>query len=176
MSDNDARIKLRIGQFEVEYEGHNSFLKEDIFHLMERAIEIHAKHGQTVPTHPLQDNSTDDDNGDDDGVKSVGHSRKLELAVSTIATRLGAKSGPDLASAAAAHLALVQERERFSRQDILDNMKAHSGMYKRSMGGNLTSIIQNLIKSGRLNKVAQGSYTLSIEEKKRAESSLANNT
>ena len=176
MNDNDVKIKLRIGQFEVEYEGHNSFLKENIFHLMERAIEIHAKHGQTIPTHSLQDNSTGDDNDDDDGVKPVGHSRKWELAVSTIATRLSAKSGPDLASAAAAHLTLVQGRERFSRQDLLENMKAHSGMYKTSIGKNLTSTIQSLIRNGRLNEVAQGSYSLTAAEKERVESSLANST
>ena len=175
MNDNNAKIKLRIGQLEVEYEGHDSFLKEDIFHLMERAIEFHAKHSQTVPTHPPQDNTLYDD-GDDDSANSVGHSRKLELSVSTIATHLGAKTGPDLAFAAAAYLAMVQEKERFSRKDIHDAMRTDSGVYKRSMAKNLTPALQSLIKSGKVNEVAKESYALSAAGKERVESSLDNNT
>ncbi len=175
MSDNNAKIKLRIGQLEVEYEGHDSFLKEDIFHLMERAIELHAKHDQTVPIDPPQDNALHD-NGDDESANSVGHSRRWELSVSTIATRLGAKTGPDLAFAAAAYLAMVQEKERFSRKDIHDTMKTDSGVYKRSMSKNLTAALQSLVKSGKVNETAKGSYALSAAGKEHVESSLGNNT
>ncbi len=166
MNENRAKIRLKIGQLEVEYEGSDSFLKEDIFHMMEKMIGFHAEHRAVLPA-DLQANT------EDEGAM-VGDP-ELNISTSTIATRLSVNSGPELAIAAAAYLTIVQKEPKFSREQIHNKMKDASNHYKKSMLGNLTSILQRLVKENRLNELSDGHYALSATEKKKMEKSLPEN-
>lgn len=165
MNENRAKIALKIGHLEVEYEGSETFLKEDIFRLMEKVVGFQAKHSTALSAAPPQATTKNEDS-------TVGQS-EINMSTSTIATRLNAKSGPELAIAAAAHLALVQKKEKFSRDDIHENMKAAPSYYKKNMSKNLTTLLQSLVKSERLNQISDGHYALSAPERKKMENNLA---
>ena len=165
MNENRAKIALKIGHLEVEYEGSESFLKEDIFRLMEKVIGFHAEHSTALSAALPQATTEDED-------ATVGQP-EINMSTSTIATSLNAKSGPELAIAAAAYLTLVQNKGKFSRDEIHENMKNATSYYKRSMSNNLTSLLQRLVKNGRLNEISDGHYALSAPERKKMEKNLA---
>ena len=165
MNENRAKIVLKIGHLEVEYEGSEAFLKEDIFRLMEKVIGFHAEHSTALSADLPQATTEDED-------ATVGQP-ETNMSTSTIATRLNAKSGPELAIAAAAHLTLVQDKEKFSREEIHNDMKSSPNHYKKSMSGNLSLSLQSLIKGGRLNEISDGHYALSAPERKKMEKNLA---
>lgn len=156
MSQNTAKIRLKIGQLEVEYEGNDIFLKDDIFQMLEKISDFHGKHLPTTPSEPAQ---VDGENG-----HATPKKKNITMSVAAIATRLNAKSEPEMAMVAATHLALVQEKDTFTKHDIRDNMKKAKGRYKKGMGHNLTDSLRRLVDQERLHEVSDGCYTLSEEE------------
>ena len=118
MSNDITKFRLAIGDFQVDYEGPESFLREGIHDLIERLVDHYGNHGASTPApdEPIHDEN--DSNTHTDGDMQID-SPRIDLSVSTIATRIRAKTGPELAIAAAAHLTLVQSKDRFSRQEIL---------------------------------------------------------
>lgn len=172
MSNDITKFRLAIGDFQVDYEGPESFLREGIHDLIERLVDHYGNHGASIPApdEPIHDEN--DSNTRTDGDMQID-SPRIDLSVSTIATRIRAKTGPELAIAAAAHLTLVQSKDRFSRQEILFYMKNAPGIYKKTFSNNLGSSLQRLVGSQRLNEVAVGRYALSATEKHRVETALA---
>lgn len=157
MSQNTAKIRLKIGQIEVEYEGNNAFLKDEIFQMLEKMSSFYAKHSSIV--------SPEDVQVDKEIEQPTSNGKVLKMAVGTIATRLNATSEAQMAMASAIHLTLVQGKETFSRKDIHDNMKKATGRFKKGMGHNLTSSLARLVNQERLNEVSDGRYALSEQEK-----------
>ena len=96
-----------------------------------------------------------------------GPASTLDMSMLSVATKLNAKSGPDLAVAAAAFLTICKGEDVVSRKDILDTMKAAPAYYKRTMSGNLSGSLQRLLKQERLNQTGEGQYALAIKEKER---------
>jgi hypothetical protein len=94
-------------------------------------------------------------------------------STNTIATLLGAKSASDLAIAAAAHLTLVQKKERLSRREILDEMKSATPFFKSSFDNNHSSTLKTLTSRDRLRLLAPDSYGLSHKERTELEKLLA---
>lgn len=86
------------------------------------------------------------------------------LAPSTVAARLGVKSGRDVAIAATAHLQICLGTDTFTRAALLANMKAQTGYYKATMNNNLTDTIKGLVASNRLNSLANDQMSLSANE------------
>ena len=89
----------------------------------------------------------------------AGH-RPQPATTKTIATRMGAKKAPDLVRAASARLVIVDGRETFSRQELLEEMKTATGHYKPSVSNNLTVTVKRLMEKSVLNETAPGTYTL----------------
>jgi len=69
-------------------------------------------------------------------------------AANATAKKLGAKSGPDLVMAAAAHLAVVDKKKIFSRKDLLGTMKNMTSVYTKTIGSNLSKYLTRLEKTG----------------------------
>ncbi len=94
-------------------------------------------------------------------------------STNTIATLLKVKSACDLAIAAAAHLTLVQKKERLSRKEILDEMKSATSFFKASYANNHSSTLKALTNGDRLRLLATNTYGLSHKERKDLEKVLA---
>jgi hypothetical protein len=97
----------------------------------------------------------------------------LDLSTDTIATVLGAKSGPDLIIAAAANLHFVQGTQRFSRQQLTAEMRTAPAHFKDTFLNNLSKYLTGLTKSDRLRLVASDTYAISSKERHELETKLA---
>ena len=164
MDKNIAKIRLKIGQFEIEYEGNEAFLEDEIYQVVEKMASVHAKHIAILPTSTL---SVDAESGE-----ALPSPVKVDLAVSTIAERLNVKTGVDLVIAAMAYLALVENRTKCSRNEIRDTMRSDESHYRDAMGNNLTRSLQGLVRDKCLNKTSDGQYVLSAQKKREIESIL----
>jgi hypothetical protein len=155
----ESKIRIKLGPIEVEYEGSESFLKQELPALIKTVTELSKSAGVT-----LANLETDHDKGKPD-------SGKLQLSTTSIATKISCSSGPDLVLAAAAHLTLVKKIEVFSRKQLLDDMKTASGFYKSTYRDNLSAYIKTLLKD-KLNERSTGQYSLSAQAKRDVESKL----
>ena len=102
-----------------------------------------------------------------------GDGEPLKMSTTTIATKLGVNSGPELALAAAVRLTMVLGKATFSRREILDEMKSATGFYKGTYNNNLTSSLVRLTKEQKLNEPSKDIYALTPTTKKELETKLA---
>jgi hypothetical protein len=96
----------------------------------------------------------------------------LKLHVNSVAERLNASSGPEVAVASAAYLQIVQGKQSFTRKELLDSMKAATNVYNQNMSSNLSAIIKTLTGS-KFNQLANDSYALKGDEIKDLRGKLA---
>lgn len=159
-----SKIKIRIGAIELEYEGSEEFLKQELPDLLEAVVKLHDKSGVVTQ------------NGQPAGQGSGGNSnhnkQPLEMTTAAIATKIGGKSGPDLAFAACARLGFVAAKDRFSRKEILQEMKNASSFYKKSYNSNLTSILNGLMSADKITEPATEMYSLTQTSKDTLTSTL----
>ena len=146
-----SKIRIKLGAIEVEYEGSEQFLKEELPQLLTAVPELYAKSAalKEAPAGTLPNTTQQADAG------------ILQGTTGTIAAKLVVKQGPDLIIAAAARMTFVLEKSAFSRQEIIDEMKTASAYYKKSYLGNLTPYINTLMKDGKLLEPSTGTYSLS---------------
>jgi hypothetical protein len=83
------------------------------------------------------------------------------FTTASAAARLQARSGPDLFKAALLKLQMSDGVEPATRARILDEMKLAPRVFKPSMRGNLTKIIDGLLDQGEINEPSSGNYVLS---------------
>ncbi len=149
-----SKIKIKLGPIEIEYEGSEVFLKEELPELLAAVSELYAKShaGMSV----LAAQATQSPAATNDLVKPL-----IEATTGSIAAKLSVKSGPELILAAAARLTLVAGTAKFSRQNITDEMKTATAYYRSTYMGNLTASLNGLVKDGKLNEPSLGNYALS---------------
>ena len=164
MSEDTAKIRLKIGQLEVEYEGKESFLQDGLLNLTEKLVGSYAEHQSAFP---IDSSSTDTQNG-----SVTNANREINMSMDTIASRLRVNTGTDLVIAACTYLTLVQKKDSFSRQQIHQQMKDAMSYYKESMASNLTKMLQKHVKDCHLNQRSGGTYALTAQEKHKAEKAL----
>jgi len=162
--DSGAKIRIKLGAMEVEYEGDPSFLNEGLESLLAKMAELLTQ----LPPEP--DTAGDVSNGPTPSTPSNG----FDFSTSTIAAHLDAHTATELAVCALAKLELVDEKSEVKRADILDEMKSAKSYYKKNMGSNLTSSLKTLIVKKRINHGAADTYSLSATEKTSLESKIAN--
>ena len=156
------KLRIRIGEVEIDYEGTEEFLKQELPALLKTAMELHKAAGALGGG--KSGTAADAGNGKG-GVAS--------LTTGTIAARLKAKSGPTLLMAAAAHLTFVANKSPFSRQDLLLQMKSATSYYKKSYSNNLTKYLSGAVTEGKLQESAKNAFALSADTKTELESQLA---
>ena len=155
-----TRIKIAIGNAQIEYEGEQDFIEGG---LLELAREIFDLAALNEPIKALDQHSQTNH-----ALSPVG-----ELSTNTIAQQIGVKTGSDLALAAVARIVLVQKKPTADRQNILEEMKEAVTFYKESYSSNLTAYLETLVRSRRLNVVSRGTYGLASGERGRLEQALA---
>lgn len=156
------KLRIRIGEVEIEYEGTEEFLKQELPSLLQKVMELRKAAGKTGV-----------DSGD--GGNGTGQKGQQLTAgtTGTIAARLQVKSGPELLIAAAARLTLVQQANTFSRQDLLTEMQSASHYYKKSYSNNLTKYFSRAVKAGDLRETATDTFALGATARARLEKELA---
>lgn len=166
-----SKIKIKLGAIEVEYEGSETFLKEELPQLLSAVSDLYAKSRAALEPPPSsQDTLSNPPIGSN---TNTGNKPKLEATTGSIAAKLGCKSGPELVMAAAARLTFALQVSTFARQKIIDEMKTASAYYKATYLNNLTSYLNNLVKDGKLNEPSQGNYALTATSLKDLEQRLA---
>src|SRR5271169_3191471 len=112
MTDKIAKIRLKLGHLEFDYEGDAAFLEEGIFNLLEKTADFYGANQGSIAAASEPPVTTGLGSGN-------GSAATLEHSTTTIASHLGAKSGTELVIAVAAHLALAQARGKFTRKELL---------------------------------------------------------
>jgi hypothetical protein len=142
-----SKIKLRIGQIEVEYEGSEQFLKAELPALLKAVAALHQAAGQQ----PAMTNL---------GGSGGGPALPFLSSTSTVASKLGCRKGTDLVLAAATYLAMGANKPSFTRSEINDQIKSASTYYKSTYTDNLTSYLNTLVKDNKLLHVSGSTYSL----------------
>jgi hypothetical protein len=74
---------------------------------------------------------------------------------------------------AAARLTFVSKKEKFHRKDLSEEMKSASNYYKSNYAKNLTTLLGNLVKAGKLMEPSKDNYSLSADSLKDIGAKLA---
>lgn len=154
----ESRLRIKIGPMEIEYEGPTDFLKSDLLNMARELIPM-CETAQNVWIDDAEDEVAQPD------PMPSEISPTLNYSVNTIAGKLNAQSGRDLALAAAAFLTFVNGKESFTRQELLKSMQQATAYYKQTMGSNLSKTITRMIKGDDLLESAKGMYSLAALRK-----------
>jgi hypothetical protein len=149
------KIRIRIGQVEIEYEGTHAFLKEDLPKLLESVLELRAK----TPN--------------DSDAPAGGGGSTSPGTVTAVAAKIGGTSGAELVIAAAAKLTLTDKLEKFTRKQLLDAMQTAPSYYKQSYSNNLSKYLKSLQEAGRLTEPSTDTFALTSGEQKALGTKLA---
>lgn len=154
------KIKIKVGQVEVEFEGSEEFFSKELPVLLKNISSLSA----SVPPIPSLDppNNPPPPGGG-----------QIQMTTNSIAAKLAVKSGSDLLVAAAAHLALVKSASTFTRQQILKEMKTATSYFKKSYSTNFTKYLKTITDAGTLIESAANAYALSAAKKADLEKKLA---
>ncbi|WP_439560715.1 hypothetical protein [Roseinatronobacter sp.] len=164
----NAKIRLKVGSMELEYEGDPSFLDGGIEALLASMGDLAVR----VPDTSLQSHVGKTEETQPNRTEQVA-SDSFNFSTNTIAAHLDAKSGSDLVICAMTNLELVQGKTSSSRAEILAEMKSATTYYKNTMSNNLSKSLSTLLKDKRINQVAKDSYALSATERKQVEAKVA---
>lgn len=158
-----SKLRIKIGEVEIDYEGSEDFLKEELPQLLATAMELHKASETTQSQNHVDEQSSDTMRGGESGIG---------LTTGGMAAKLRANSAVALLRCAAGHLTLVKNKIRFSRQDLLSEMKSAAGYYKKTYSNNLTKSINTCLKDGTISEVGTNTYTLSAKAKSELEKNL----
>lgn len=164
---NKSKIRIKVGSIEMEYEGNEDFLQNklpDLFSVfLDKLKETDIKLSIGEPAKVSAPETKDDKDNSNLG----------DITTSTIAARMGANSGPELALAASAHLTFVRKMDSFTRKEILREMQNASQYYNKSYSGNFSRILDRLLKNKKLSEQVNNKYALTAETRRELESVLA---
>jgi hypothetical protein len=157
-----SRLRIKLGDFELDYEGTDEFIKDQLPGLLKSIHEIEPKIAKASPAKGAA--------GNGDKSSPAFHS---ETSTNTIAQKLEAKTGPELAKAAAARLALVLKKATFTKKDNLAEMRSATNFFKKSHQNNADKILKSVTDDGTLLLQASGSYAFADASRIAMEEKLA---
>jgi hypothetical protein len=165
MSDDKTKLRIKLGGGELEFEGSEQFLKDEVMPTIEKLLDLVGSRSELRTPSAIETNGA--------AIQLPLESVASANSTSTVAAQLKATAAPELAIAAVAHLVLSQKKHRVTREEILAEMKSASAFYKSSMTNNLSSTLKGLVKTGRLHEVAMDTYSLPHKERTSLEAKLA---
>lgn len=171
-----SKIKIKLGAIEVEYEGSETFLKEELPALLTAVSDLYQSSQIHLP--PNGAGAEPVLNGALNGASSANGAAGPKGAqmigtTNAIAARLDVKSGPDLVLAAAARLTIGEGVGVFSRQRLIEEMRTAPSYCNKSVISNLSTSLQSLIKANKLNEPTKGHYALTASSQSELEARLA---
>lgn len=158
-----SKIRIKMGEIEIEYEGTEAFLKEELPDLLKAVSDLYKSSAPLIATIPKSTSST----------ANVISNKKIEGTTATLAAKLGGGTGPELIMSAAARLHFVSGREKFHKKDISEEIRSASNYFKASYASNLVSLLNGLVKSGKLMEPSKDNFSLSAESLKDIGAKLA---
>jgi hypothetical protein len=162
-----AKVRIKAGPVEFEYEGDTELGVADIkdlFSHIETLFKVPVLAERGEPHTPPPPAATAG-NGATNGIGP-------KLHVNSVAQKLKAKTGSEVAVAAAATLQIIEGKQTFTRTELLDTMKKATMHYNANMSGNLTKILGTLVGS-RFNQISDGVYALTADEHQKLATQLA---
>ncbi len=166
---NVSKISIKLGSIEVEFEGSETFLKDELPELLTAVAKLYRDAGLSDEARAVKIKEPSPSS-----LSSSATSLSSEEfgTVSSIAAKLGCSSGPDLILAALLRMVRAGNMQ-VARKALTEEMKAATGFYKTTYTSNLTSSLTSLIKTDAVREVAKGIYTLSVKKREELESKLA---
>jgi hypothetical protein len=143
-----TKLKLKMGSLEIEYEGEEEFLKNELPDLLGTVREL----GDLTE---WRENGTSSGNA-----KSLGGDRANHLSTSVIASKLNCKQGADLIEAAAFYLIGNLKKETFTRDELIREMRSAKAFFKKSYVNNLSNYLKQLVSGQRLNEVGTDVFSV----------------
>lgn len=163
-----AKVRIKAGSVEFEYEGDAELSVQDIKDLFSH-IEMLFK----APAHAERDEAhAASPAASSDHAAKVDQNPIAKLHVNSVAQALKAKSGVEVAVAAAATLQIVEGKPSFTRNELLDTMKKATMHYNTNMSSNLTKILGTLVGS-KFNQLADGVYSLKADQHQKLATEIA---
>jgi hypothetical protein len=143
-----SRISVKLGDLALEYEGEQKFITDGLLNFAREFVAATSENAAVSSAGGLK----------------IRRKGALALSTSSIAQKIGSKSGSDLAVAAAAHLVLVKKVDQFSHTELLAEMREAKTFYKKSFHSNLGNHLKTLVNAGRFNHIGGNDYALSENE------------
>ena len=166
MSDQvQSHIRIKMGQIEVDFDGSEQFLKEELKVLLGEIAALHRAAGPELKSHATNGHENGKPHLDEGSSKKVG-------TTGTVAAKMAVASGPDLIRAAAAHLVLDRGIDPFDRKQLVAAMKSAGSYHKKTYVGNLSGYLRRLVIDGKLTEPTSGRYTLPAAARKELEAQL----
>lgn len=157
------KIRARVSDIEVEYEGDEAFLKEELLELLRSLSTLSTNIGQPVPmARPMT--------GGDTTITSTEH--QLQGSINTVAAKLNVKTGTALVVATLAYSEFVLKKSRTTRAEITTEMKNATTFFKSSFLNNLSTYLGKLVKSQTINELSKDTYALSAKTRETLASKL----
>lgn len=158
MSVHEARIRFKVGDLELEYQGPSSYIESGLIDMFEKVLGYGGFDAKSAVQAPKSTIVLEEE--------SVPERVDSDISLATLISRMGAENGADVVFMSGAHLVVCQGKSRISRADILKNARSADGHYKESISKNLTFDLRKLIKDGRLSQYSDGCYTLPESQRK----------
>lgn len=155
-----SQIAVRINRIEIEFKGSENFIETKLVDLLERLIKA-AESSAVIPAMPDQRDAEPDSLDIKNQPKP-----KLSLSINSVIAKVGGDSCRAILLASAAHISLVQGKNRFTRDELVTGAKEAS-VYKRDYSNQVSRDLSRLIKSGEIIENAKDVFCLS--EAKKAE-------
>lgn len=153
-----AKLTLKYGEISIDYDGPEEFLKEQLAGIVDAVSKLKDLAPSTKPADGKRDQST-----------PLGQTK---VSVSTIAHKLGVKSGPDLIAVAAYSLAL-SGTPAFKKKALRDRAREVKTLWKKSYANNFDNYVNRLVSGGRLNHVGGDEYAIPQTEQTSISSRLS---
>jgi len=154
----EQKIRIKLGSIEIEFEGDQGYLKNDLPNLIDKIIELKSR----IPKEELIDEEL---NSNPEVYSEEGKSGAIpQMSANNICAKLSAKSASEITIAACAHLSLVQNKSSFKRTEILREMKNASNYFNTNCSKNLTQSLKSLVGAGKLIERSTDTYALSANE------------
>lgn len=172
MADISAKIRIKMGIMEVEYEGESSFLEDGLSQLLSELVEL----SQNMPTQvSIEDVDSEIVINSENNVPKSSHSRTIgvDFTTSMVASHSDAADAVDLALCAMAYLELKNGTKPNDRKAILSEMKTVSSIYNATMNKNHAANLKRLAKNRRINDMGSNKFSLGKEELARFEGIIA---
>jgi len=163
----ESKIKIKMGPIEIEYEGSEAFLKEELPELLSAVSELYQASGVSESVASEETSTVSQDQS------PTTTTPQMQITTGSVAAKLGVKSGPDLIMAAAARMTFSLGLETFTRSQLTEEMKTASAYFKKTHINNLTKYINQLVKDHKLLETSTKTYALSATSKTSMQSKIA---
>lgn len=154
-------LRIKCGDVEVEYSGEEAFAEK---HLKPLIDSLAKSFEQAWPTLGAKKTT--------DHLHNKGGSQASAITTSTVATKLAAKTGTDLALAAA-YVLHASGKDQFTRTELTDTMRDAKSYFNVNYAKNLTNSLKTLVKQQNFLHQGGDDYALSVSCKADLDKKLA---